>query len=254
MSLFKWRRDLWQQMATRFHDVRVVMNRLKFLTVTVLCAIASVGSSSAAVIYSNQPSAFVQGNCSFSTNCASGSGFAAQAFSLNSAATITSGSFEEFDFIVSPTSANYAFYANINGLPGGIAFFSGSGAITATSEGFSTPYNHAIESFSIAPAALGPGSYFFALQAVSAVHDTYLAQGLVNAGAAESTNGGATWSPGYGGFGGVAIALFGDATQVPEPITLSIFGAGLTSAVALRRRRRAPISVGSPCLRANRMK
>jgi hypothetical protein len=223
------------------------MNKWKLLATTASFAIIIAGSANAAVIYSNQPSAFIQGSCSFSTSCASGSGFAAQAFSLGSAATITSGSFEEFDFGISPTSVNYAFYANIASLPGGLALFSGAAAITATSEGFNAPYNHGLESFSIASVTLGPGNYFFALQAVSPVHDTYLAQGLVDAGAVQSPDGGATWSSGYGSFGGVAIALFGNATQVPEPLTLSLFGAGFACAVAVRRRRRTPATpIASP--------
>ncbi|MBA2588440.1 MAG: PEP-CTERM sorting domain-containing protein [Alphaproteobacteria bacterium] len=212
------------------------------LTATVLFAMASVGSANAAVIYSNEPSGFSIGNCSFSTTCAAtagaGNDFAAQAFSLASAATITAGSFEELDKNTSSTSVNYRFYAGVAGLPGGPALFSGSSAITATSEGSDVNYNHGLESFSIASVTLGPGNYFFAFQAVSPVFETYLAEGLVNIGAAETHNGGATWSASYAGFGGVAVALFSDATAVPEPLTVSLFGVGLAGAVATRRRRK----------------
>ncbi len=42
----------------------------------------------------------------------------------------------------------------------------------------------------------------------------------------------------FGGFGGSAInSIFADATPVPEPLTLSIFGAGLVGAAFVRRRK-----------------
>ena len=54
-----------------------------------------------------------------------------------------------------------------------------------------------LETFPIASITLGPGSYFFAVQAVTSTFGDYLQQGLVTSGAAETNDGGLTWSTGY---------------------------------------------------------
>jgi hypothetical protein len=72
---------------------------------------------------------------------------------------------------------------------------------------------------------LGAGSYFFAIQAVTPTFGTYLQQGLVTSGAAETHDGGATWSVGYENepsgeeLGGISVALYNSPPSPPAPVT-----------------------------------
>ena len=94
--------------------------------------------------------------------------------------------------------------------------------------------------FDVGPQALGPGSYYFAIQVDSTFFDDYLGQGVLGSGAAESHDGGGSWAFGYGEFGlpSVAVALYGTA-GVPEPATwaMALVGIGMAGA-ALRSRAR----------------
>ncbi len=191
-----------------------------------LVAIVPAGAG-AATVYTNEGGNPFAGDCSFSTTCAADDGrgdeFAAQLFTLGSAVTVTGGSFTELDAGIGPTSVNYAFYSDVGGLPSGAALDSGSASITATLLNAGI-YDQQLESFHISNVSLGAGSYFFAIQAVSSVFGTYLQQGVVTSGAAETNDGGLTWAAGYenlpGGaqLGGIAVALY----SVPEPTTLAM--------------------------------
>lgn len=76
---------------------------------------------------------------------------------------------------------------------------------------------------------MGTGSYFFAVQAVTSNFGDYLQQGLATAGAAETHDGGLTWSAGYENssngaeLGGISVAL---GNAVPEPSTWAMMGLG----------------------------
>jgi hypothetical protein len=183
-------------------------------------ALSMSTSASAAYVYNNLGTAFA-GDCSFSTTCAAEAGrgddFAAQLFTLGSPATITGGQWTELDTGGTSTAANYAFYTDAGGLPGTL-LFSGSSADTATllNDTSYGGYNQELISFGISAVSLAAGSYFFAIQSVSPVFTTYLQPGAVDSGAAETLDGGATWSPSYEGFDGVSAAL---TSGVPEPST-----------------------------------
>ena len=86
--------------------------------------------------------------------------------------------------------------------------------------------------------ALGPGTYYLAIQAISPTIDTYLSLGAIG-GAAETHDGGTTWSPWYEGLAGVAVDIYG-STGVPEPAAWTMMLVGFAGVgFALRRRNRA---------------
>ena len=215
------------------------------------CLFIGLGPSAKAQVYDNLNTGASVADCGFSTACAAATGrgdaFAAQLFTLTSVKKITVGDFSELDngFGQSPSSVNWAFYADVGGLPGGPALASGSSkAYNTGGFGLINGFEVAQEDFSVTPLVLHPGSYFFAIQAVSSYADTYLQQGLAASGAAESHDGGATWTAGYetgvGGseLGGLSVALY---NSVPEPAAWAIMLVGFcgvgVSLRSLKRRR-----------------
>ncbi len=215
-------------------------------------ALALAGAANANTVYSNPYDGSGNGDCSWSTTCAAtvgrGDDFAAQEFTLTSAATITSAAFEEVPGFSTGgvTDVNWGFIQadGPGGLPGTI-IAAGTDSVT----GYGTGGNGSIEGFfNTGPIFLGPGTYYFALQGVSASFTEYLAEGTQAFGAANSQDGGVTWAPGYycGGGGdcsaSVAISLFGTGGGggVPEPATWTLMLVGFAGlGGALRRRAKA---------------
>lgn len=211
-----------------------------------IAALGMAGAASANIVYNNPIVLNGIGDCSFSTTCAASVGrgdeFVAQKFTLTSAAVVTGASFSEYDHGITPTDANWGFLVadGAGGLPGTIL---SAGTDTITSSvvlgsiaGLSVSQNF----FGVGPIALDPGTYYFALQAVSPAFETYLGQGVDTTGAAESNDGGVTWAFGYengvGGaqLGGVAVELFG---SVPEPSAWALMLVGFAGLGAVLRRR-----------------
>jgi hypothetical protein len=206
-----------------------------FGTISLILAVSGTPAA-ADVVYSNLGSVANGGDCSFSTTCAAsasrGNDFAAQLFTLGSSTTITGGSFSELNSgDPKPTAVNYAFYADVSGLPSGVALFNGSSLLTTTALGS----NAFLESFNIAAADFTPGSYFFAIQADAAGFGNYLQQGLVDSGAAETHDGGTTWAANYEGIGGISVAL---SSAVPEPSTWAMMILGFAGVAFMAYRRR----------------
>jgi hypothetical protein len=193
-----------------------------------LVGVAAVAVSSVAAqadwVYDNLNTTNRLGDCSFSTTCATifdrGDEFAAQLFTLSSTATIDEGAFSDIVDGSTASSVNYAIYADVDGLPGGTALESGSATLTTTSA--DPDLSSFLETFPIASITLSSGSYFFAVQAVTSNQSDFLQQGLVTSGAAETHDGGLTWSAGYENSSngqelyGVSVAL---GSAVPEPST-----------------------------------
>jgi len=188
------------------------------------------------------------GDCSFSSTCAAsigrGDDFAAQLFTLGGTTTLVSASFTVLDNpqFAGPSSANWGFWTDVAGLPGTLIASGTANSFTQSGGAFDNSGFYYVDTyaFDLSSVTLGAGSYFFALQDTNSNFQHYLTQGITNSGAAETHDGGITWGADYEGIGGVAVSLF-DApiSTVPEPITLSLFGAGLASAVAMRRRKKA---------------
>jgi len=160
-------------------------------------------------IYNNPYVVGSGGDCSFSTTCAAQAGrgddFAAQAFTVTSPVVITSASFTELDLGTTPTDVNWGF-ANNDG-PGGLpGTFLSSGTDTVSSVSFlgtDGPYNIDQIFFNVGPQALGPGTYYFAIQAISPVFQTYLGFGATGGTVPEP----ATWGLMLLGVGGIGVAL-----------------------------------------------
>ena len=213
----------------------------------------SAAAASASTIYSNPYDGSGAGDCSWSTTCAAvvgrGDDFAAQEFTLTSAAVVTGAAFEELPGFstgaVTDVNWGFALADGPNGLPG--TFLS---AGTDAVSGYGTGGNGSIEGFfSVGPQVLGPGTYYFALQGVSSSFTEYLAEGTAIGGAANTSDGGSTWTSGYfcGGNGdclnSVSFSLFGSA--VPEPATWALMLIGVGGiGVAMRRRARTAAVLG----------
>ena len=189
------------------------------------------------------------GNCLFSSACAAHfsvpsvidytGDVAAQGFALAGNAIAASASFTELDGtqLVGPSSVNWAYYTNASGVPGAVVA-SGTASIASDSSAgpdVGTPTKYVdTYTFNTGSVALGPGSYFLALQTTSSDINNYLAEGLDNTGAAESLDNGATWAASYEGIGGVAVEV--DGAFVPEPASIAMFGMGLAMLRLVRRR------------------
>ncbi len=215
-----------------------------FLASAAMIALASAAHAN--TLYNNPLDTVADlGNCSFNTTCGPavghGDDFAAQFFHLSSAAIITSGSFSDLDFGAGPTDVNWGFLMadGLGGLPGTI-LAAGTDSISSTTNlGTDGHYQFNQHFFGLGTIALGPGDYYFAVQAVTTNFDNYLSTGVLHTGAAESHDSGVTWASGYEGIGGVAVALFGTGGSVPEPATWALMLAGFGGVgVALRRRTR----------------
>ena len=180
-------------------------------TAVTLCAAPAMAS----VIYNNDPSYPPMGDCSFSTQCAAttgaGNDFAAQAFTTTTTEKVTDAAFIEVDKGTRPTFVTYRFYTNVGGLPG-VLLHKGSSPLTATVlAGLGLGRYETRESFTVRTFKLPPGSYFMVIQATSTSIDNYLMKGVASSGAAETHNGGKTWTPNYSSvnFPSVAVTVSG---------------------------------------------
>jgi hypothetical protein len=221
---------------------------------TVMGAAAACGlaaSASASILYNNDwDGVLLNGDCSWSTTCAAGAGrgddFAAQEFTLGSAADIASGGFYELpNYSTGVTSVNWMILdANgTGGLPGTVVA-SGSGAVT----GYVTSGTGAPEGlFTIGSVSLAAGTYYLAIQGVSVNVGEYLGGGVAGSGAANTNDGGTTWTSGYvcelGGAcdSSIGVELFG-SVGVPEPATWAMMLAGFAGLGAALRLRRGKLA------------
>src|SRR5215831_7930463 len=169
-------------------------------------AVSLAGAASANTIFNNPYSDGNGGDCSWSTTCAAsvgrGDDFAAQKFTLATAAVITDASFIELDFgPPTPTDVNWGIIMadGAGGLPGTI-LAAGTDVVNSTvflgvDPNFGANKNQGF--FNMGTVALGPGTYYIAMQGVSANFFNYLGFGDLPSGAAETHDGGVTWAPGY---------------------------------------------------------
>src|SRR5207248_1709645 len=100
--------------------------------------------------------------------------------------------------------------------------------------------NQNVQSFFNLPSvSLDAGSYYFAVQSVTGSFQNYLSQGVAGFGAAETHDGGASWSPGYENFNSVAVGLYDNSVGgVPEPTSWALMLVGFGGLGAMLRRTR----------------
>ena len=227
---------------------------MKNLTIALIATAAAVGFAGAAgagTVYDNPYNAAADyGDCSFSTTCAAEAGrgddYAAQMFTLTTAKVITMASFTELDLGTQPTDVNWGFLQNdgAGGLPGTILAAGTDSVSSVTSLGTDNSGFYDVNKvfFNLGTVALGPGTYYFAIQGDSSVFENFLSTGLDETGAAETMDGGGTWAPGYEGIGGVAVGLYDASTTVPEPATWAMMIMGVAG-VGFAMRRQAKLRV-----------
>ncbi|HEY5301350.1 MAG TPA: PEP-CTERM sorting domain-containing protein [Acetobacteraceae bacterium] len=193
------------------------------------------------MIYANPPdlSNTQDGQCPYNSVCGAGMVYAAQEFTLAGPVTITSVGFNSIVLGSGQTgtAANYQFLdANgAGGLPGTL-ITSGAGApLTATSGPVGARFASTNYSFDITPLMLAAGDYYVSIQEVTTNSSDFLSRGSAASGAAESVDGGVTYSAGYAGFDSIAVSLKG-GTAIPEPATLVVLGVGLLGLAMARRK------------------
>jgi hypothetical protein len=209
-------------------------------------AVSFAGAASANTIFDNPYVFGINADCSWSTTCAAAAGrgddFAAQKFTIGSAAVITDASFTELDAGVTPTDVNWGIIMadGAGGLPGTI-LAAGTDSLTGTTHlGTDFGYNVTQGFFNMGTVALGPGTYYIAMQGISSTFYTFLGYGAATSGGAETHDGGVTWGAGYEGFPSVAMALYGTGGNagVPEPATWAMMLIGFGGLGAMMRTRR----------------
>lgn len=193
-------------------------------------------AADAAILYSNPWNAIAAGDCSWDTACAAtagrGNDYAAQEFTLSTTAMITSAAAIVQDVgTTGATFINWSLYAAQFGSPAGGALFTGSSSIAISPVPSSVM---SVYTFDIG-ARLDAGTYFLAMQDVSSTIQNYLQQGTSASGAAETFDGGTTWSPNYEGNTSIALTLTG--TAIPEPMMLTVLGSAVLGLATMRRRR-----------------
>ena len=201
----------------------------------------------AAVLYSNLPdlSAAQNGQCPYDVACGTQGGrpvYAAQEFSLSGPASVTSVAFNSIVLGdgATGTAANYQVLDadGAGGLPGTLVA-SGLGEPLSVVDGpTGSLFSTKDYSFNVTPLSLTAGSYYIAIQEISANPSDYLSKGVATSGAAESIDGGA-YTAGYDTLPSIAVSLQGTegSAPVPEPASFALLGIGFIGLLALRRPR-----------------
>ena len=215
---------------------------LKFAALVVA---ASLSAPAFAGIAFENPFVSPSGSCAFNTTCGSrltGNTFAAQRFTLATTRTLIGGTLDTLT-AADPGSVNWQILAanTTTGLPGSL-LYSGNAPIH-----YYRPWlgNYAgliilREAYDLPPMPLAAGTYYLGLQYVTPTFNVFMGLASAFDGAAQSNDGGATWTSGYGGDTGIAVTLYDTSWSgpVPEPASwaMMIGGFGMVGA-QLRRRR-----------------
>jgi hypothetical protein len=227
--------------------------KFKWIGLAVVAAAISFGSNAfASLVYSNPYDPAITGNCMFSSICGTAQGkpndFGAQSFTLAATTTIQSASFTELDVSTSSTAVNWMFLrANgAGGLPGTLVA-SGASSIFSTTVGLwgvrQSSYTINQENFDVGSVTLNAGTYYFAVHSTSSAYSTYLSTGSTSSGAAETPDGGLTWTGTYQTHPSIAISLDSTAlssavSAVPEPSTWAMMLLGFAGVGFMGYRRR----------------
>jgi hypothetical protein len=219
----------------------VHLNRLSFGGAFLIAAVSATAAARATVLFDNPPdlSSTQDGSCLYDTACEP-HWYAAQAFTLTGPATVTS---VDFNSIVlgngaTGSAANYQFLLadGPGGLPRTLAASGLGEPLTATNGPTGTSFPTIEYSFGVTSFSLLPGTYYVAIQLMSTNASDYLSRGVAPSGAAQSTDGGLTYSAGDGVFQSIAVSVEG--TSIAEPASLALLGVGLLGLgfVASRKR------------------
>lgn len=223
------------------------MARPALLAAGVTVALALPSLAAAAVLYDNPPDLTTaqDGDCVYNILCGpavTGNTYAAQIFTIASAATVRSVSFNSIIQSAHSTTAgdpgtavHYIFLnTTAAGDPSG-AITSGTSPVTNTAGPAGAVSPTTDYTFGISDLSLDAGTYAVAFQLVTSNFYDFLSLGAAGTGAYKSDDGGSTFTPGYSGpsrarFPSVAVTISSDAVPLPAAglmLTLGLLGLGI---------------------------
>ena len=209
----------------------------------------------AATLFQNPPElgSGQDGSCFYNTTCGPNllgvTYFAAQSFTLAAPATVNGAGFNAivrdifFLFGTPPnaifgTQANWKILAATLGNAPGDVLASGTAPLTNSPGPIGASFPTTDYAFPIPALLLAAGSYFLAIQNVTANELDSLSVGTAASGAFTSEDNGLTWQAGYSIFPSVAMTVFGEplVAAVPAPGALGLLATGLLGLGLARRR------------------
>lgn len=209
-------------------------------------------TSEAAIIYEAPPGPW--GNCQFETTCGAlfetPNLFAAGQFVLSANTTIaTAAFFAVIDGASTLYGVDWGIWGSGGALPSGLIYYKSLQGFKAVPDGVNSQGKPLeLVELDAGNLKLAAGTYWFGVHAHATSIGTYLSNSITGP-AAQSVDGGRSWSPFYEGNPGIAFEILSPdippqpptppvgPTRIPAPPASALLAAGLLGLYLLRRRR-----------------